>query len=452
MKAFSGAGKTSTLVKYALNNPNERMLYLAFNRAIRDEAAAKFPPNVICKTSHQLAYAVFGSQYRHKLRNALRVSDVAVTLGVNDWDLCAAAIQTLSNFMASEDSLVYPEHCTAKRSRTQATCELASVIWEEMVSQQSSVPMTHDGYLKLYQLSRPNLGKEFTTILFDEAQDSNPVTSSIVLQQQCKVIYVGDDHQQIYRFRGADNALKHPLLEGADRCSLTHSFRFGPKIAFVANAILALKGETTPVVGRRDGDAVEERLPASVQQHAIISRTVSGVIGSAIEAVSQGKRIYWVGGINGYQIDHLEDLYYFAHGDVHKVKNKSLLKEYNDFSDYETLCDSTNDPEMKRCLNILNQYQRLPALIHLLREATCTRQEQSDIIVTTAHRCKGLEWECVVLADDYPDIFSPEIEPEQRIDELNLLYVASTRALQTLVVNEMVKAILRYIHIKARRG
>lgn len=35
------------------------------------------------------------------------------------------------------------------------------------------VVMTHDGYLKLYQLSRPKL-KDFDCILIDEAQDLTP--------------------------------------------------------------------------------------------------------------------------------------------------------------------------------------------------------------------------------------------------------------------------------------
>ncbi|EJN3599515.1 UvrD-helicase domain-containing protein, partial [Escherichia coli] len=35
VNAFAGTGKTSTLVQYALANPDSRMLYLAYNRAVR---------------------------------------------------------------------------------------------------------------------------------------------------------------------------------------------------------------------------------------------------------------------------------------------------------------------------------------------------------------------------------------------------------------------------------
>lgn len=114
-----------------------------------------------------------------------------------------------------------------------------------MISRQGDFPVTHDTYLKLYQLSNPNLSSRYTTVLFDEAQDANPVTSALVLRQACRVVLVGDTHQQIYRFRGADNAMQAPQLENADRLWLTHSFRFGPEVAQVANRLLALKGRHT---------------------------------------------------------------------------------------------------------------------------------------------------------------------------------------------------------------
>lgn len=111
-----------------------------------------------------------------------------------------------------------------------------------MTTPEDPFPTVHDCYLKQYQLGMPNLSRRYTTILFDEAQDSNPVTSSIRLQQHCKVILVGDRHQQIYRFRGANNALDSKDLAGADQLYLTHSWRFGRNVAIVANALLELKG------------------------------------------------------------------------------------------------------------------------------------------------------------------------------------------------------------------
>lgn len=44
--AFAGAGKTSTLRAYAQARPEQRILYLAFNRAIAREATGRFTSNV----------------------------------------------------------------------------------------------------------------------------------------------------------------------------------------------------------------------------------------------------------------------------------------------------------------------------------------------------------------------------------------------------------------------
>ena len=55
---------------------------------------------------------------------------------------------------------------------------------------------------------------------------------------------------------------------------------------------------------------------------------------------------------------------------------------------------------------------------------------------------KGLESEYVVLGDDFPDIFNPQLEPEARTDEINLLYVACTRAMKHLTLNTLIQIVL----------
>ncbi|EIR3572666.1 hypothetical protein LWW51_004793 [Salmonella enterica] len=59
-------------------NPDERMLYIACNRAIRDEAEQKFPYHVTCKTSHQLAYAATGRFFVTRLASNLKVTDIEI--------------------------------------------------------------------------------------------------------------------------------------------------------------------------------------------------------------------------------------------------------------------------------------------------------------------------------------------------------------------------------------
>jgi hypothetical protein len=57
IKAYAGAGKTSTLRLIADRLAGRRGSYLAFNKEIAQHARRGFPPNVSARTVHSLAYA-----------------------------------------------------------------------------------------------------------------------------------------------------------------------------------------------------------------------------------------------------------------------------------------------------------------------------------------------------------------------------------------------------------
>ncbi|MCS4269088.1 UvrD-helicase domain-containing protein [Serratia sp. BIGb0163] len=448
VRAFAGTGKTFTLVRFALANPDSRMLYLAYNRAVRDEAEQKFPFNVECKTSHQLAWPNFGRHYQQRLTGNLRITDVARQLNTRHWSLARVATMTLNAFLCSADSEFGTQHLPDENARSGLSSEkilaAAQLLWRESVRQDGVFPVTHDVYLKLYQLSEPDLGKRWQTVLFDEGQDANPVTQALVLSQRCNVVMVGDRHQQIYRFRGAENALDAEQLADAEQLCLTHSFRFGPGVARVANMLLKRQGETLPLVGNGGEDNVMASLPEQDKSThiAVLSRTVAGVIGRALEASLAGKKVYWVGGIAGYKTDELEDLYWFSADMPERMQSPLLAREYRNFEEFESVARATKDAEMNQGLRLLDQYFPLPQKLQVMREHAVTDESQAQVTVSTAHRSKGLEWPVVMLNDDFADITDPLMVDSERTDETNLLYVAVTRAQQTLVLNDLLQVLM----------
>lgn len=444
--AFAGTGKTTTLRRFAEQSPDERMLYVAYNRAIRDEAQQKFPYNVTCRTSHQLAFAVTGKHFGPRITGNLKVTDIARALNSKNWRLAGNVLFTLNHFMSSADEQIMAMHTPGEEELSgeelAQTLAAARQVWLMMTARRGDFPVTHDTYLKLYQLSRPHLSSRYSTILFDEAQDANPVTSAIVLNQSCRVVLVGDPHQQIYRFRGADNAMNAPALGDADRLWLTHSFRFGPEVANVANRLLALKGETRKVTGKGGPDRVVETLPRTCGHRAVLHRTVCGVIGTALHYSLAGKKVYWVGGMESYRVEDLLDLYWLSVDLPERMKKDTLTQNYRDYAEYCEVAEETGDPEMKQSMNILDQFFPLPDRLKTLWQQRVEDEREADVTVCTAHRSKGLEWDTVKLYDDFADILDPDMPADKRDDELNLLYVAATRARRTLVPDPVIQEVL----------
>ena len=463
--AFAGTGKTTTLVGYAQHHPELRILYLCYNSSVELAARSRFPrKNVVSKTAHGLAYAVYGTQYSHKQTKNLRLTDIARALNTQDWELVRDVLSTLNNFMASADGEIDREHFPRFKGRQMLTTAQERYllqalgatrwIWVRMKDlQDTSMLIPHDGYLKLYQLSKPDLSQRFDCILLDEAQDVNPVIADIVRIQKIRRVAVGDPHQQLYRFRGAEDALDAPWMEGAETHYLSQSFRFGPAVAHVANIILSYKGETRKLQGLGAKTQVKKALPPGLPHRAFIHRTVIGVIENALSLIREKPRFYWVGGIDSYSLRDLEDLFHFSRGNRDQVQNKKLLRDYRDFGQYVEIAEVSQDSEMLRSIKIISAYPDLPQRILALRSCSVDKNQELDatVTLTTAHKAKGLEWDFVSLYEDFTaDPLSPDLDPGRRDDELNLLYVSVTRAMRILAINSLVLAIMeRYVEARA---
>lgn len=453
VSAFAGTGKTHTLVEYALRNPNDRILYLGFNKAICEEAKNKFPRNVEVRTSHSIAYQRYGRKLRHKLSPSLRLTHITDELGYRDWGLASELRKKLNDFMASEDMELTLNVDEEQLKHTlegqeflrleQAKLDLAKVLWEKMIDPNSAFPCTHDAYLKLYQISEPELHKQYDTILFDEAQDANPATSHIVLNQQCKKILVGDPHQQIYGFRGADDALNHPLLKDADRLSLTNSWRFGPNVAEAANEVLFAKNEPLQVKGLGAVDEVTTNLDRRFNNNlTVLHRTRAGTIASAVSYMQTGQSVYWIGGINSYGLDALIDLYYLQEHNLKEIKDRKLVKDFPTWMHYEQAAEEAQDVEMLSSIRMVTELIDFPNIAARLRQNAVMKESESDVVVGTAHRSKGLEWPVVALYDDFSELANDDGligEIKETEEELNLLYVAITRAEKLLYMPEEIE-------------
>lgn len=454
--AGAGAAKTSTLAlcaeRYVVPS-----LYLAFNKSMATDAVARFPSWVTCQTTHGRAYGVFGRPLHAKLSRPtgryenvcgtgsevakyFKIAGQETVMGkrITPAGIGQAVKETLNNFEYSADESVMLKHVSysalkkiGKNDHFDTTfysaivLDYAKKLWTLRTNIRSNILCTHDTYLKLYQLSKPDLS-EFEIIYLDEAQDTNDCVLDIIKRQK-KVVFVGDQRQQIYGFRGSVNAMAK--IECATGY-LTTSFRFGQAVADLANVILGkstedgLKGWdklTTEVIRRRD----VLDLPV---KHTRLYRTNAALLSDAVGLIGRGMKVNLEIDVKDF-LRKLESAVELKLGNMAKVKHEDFLA----YDNWKELEDENPTGEIGRIYKIIESGHHFEVIGVLTSHKNV---DNPDIIMTTAHKSKGREWDYVLLADDFPSAYNNEgdfVGLEEM--EENLLYVAVTRAKKWLCMN-----------------
>jgi hypothetical protein len=453
IEAGAGTGKTTTLRQLAIEARGRTGQYVAFNRAIVDEADRKMPAWVRARTMHSLAMKAVGHQFAHRLQSKrLPSAQVAKLLGIKDpvkvrigdqakmlapgW-LAGHVMRSIAVFCNSADPEPTRRHVPyvegidmpdAAGRRTYASNDLvADAIapalaraWADLSSTHGELRYTHDHYLKFWQLHAPVIRADF--VLFDEAQDASPVMADIIAQQaeRAQLVYVGDSQQAIYAWRGAVNALA--MIDDAERTFLTQSFRFGPRIATMANEILSqIDGAQLRLTGF---DAIDSQVVNGLTDpRAILCRTNAESLKRYLGALDDDRRPYLVG--------EGRELVAFARAVVQlQTEGWTPHPELSIFTTWGQVQDYVDqDPqgsELALLVKLIDEYGAdviTEALEYQRPEAQC------DLVISTAHKAKGREWETVELAGDFPE---PEDDDGLSDEELRLLYVAVTRAQEIL--------------------
>ncbi|WP_322958068.1 MULTISPECIES: UvrD-helicase domain-containing protein [Providencia] len=465
-QAYAGSGKTFILTQLAKRNPDKRILYLAYNKGIQTEASQKFPSNTKVITTHAMAYRYL-KNLKFKMKFNFNGFDVARLLNITSVQLQFLIIETLNNYYRSADYSLQIHHVPTENTGNgkkhaenikKSALENAKLIFELQADPKSDFPAPPDFYIKYFQLVAPPLHTWFDIILFDEAQDANLVTKALLDKCECKRIFVGDTHQMINRWRGANDALDASVRDGAQILRLTTSYRFGRCVAAIANAILMLKGETvslktTGIIDR----LISKAEVKSIFPRTVISRTNLSVLINAIDAGRCGKKVFFVGGIDRYALDDIADFYYLYIGNTKMIKRKAFLYDYPNWDRVVSVAENSGDNTLKRTIHLIENEPDILELVDKIKEAAVNNYNDADLTLVTAHSSKGLEWEYIEIDDDYVSLVEYiEKTPKQKQnlifinDELNLLYVAVTRATKALSISMVIMEII--LLIKKRKN
>jgi len=96
------------------------------------------------------------------------------------------------------------------------------------------------------------------------------------------------------------------------------------------------------------------------------------VIGSALTASLMEKNVFWVGGIEGYKTEVLEDLYWFSADMPEKMQSPRLSRDYRDFEEYCSIAKATQDVEMNQAIRLLDDFFPLPQKLAIMRRQVVT--------------------------------------------------------------------------------
>ena len=468
INAVAGSGKTTTIIEYAAARPKvSKILYLAFNKSVKLEAVRKFSErglnNVKVETAHSLAYRhiVYNHNYKVKASgyNTNEIVELLKLRSTGDKHTEYIVANHIKKFIAY--------FCNSDKHKVQELNYLDVVsdikarvfvkkYYDYIENQTRSflgkmnageIEIIHDFYLKKYQLSGPKL--EYDYILFDEGQDASPAMLDVFLKQDAVKVVVGDTHQQIYSWRFAVNSLEKA---GFNTFQLSTSFRFGQDIANLAVEVLKYKKHINDL---HKAVITGKGVFSGLKTKAILARTNLGLLLKAIKYVTERrnvKNIYFEGNINSYTYadegTSLYDVLNLYNGKNHLIKD-SLLKSMKDMAELNDYIEKTEDVQLGMMVSIVSEYgNRIPGIIIIIKKKHLDNDERgkAEMIFSTVHRCKGMEYDEVHLVNDFMNEVklekltkekpAEEINPTKLNEEINLLYVAITRAKNSVHIPE----------------
>lgn len=317
----------------------------------------------------------------------------------------------------------------------------------------SQFPISFSSALKIYQLSKPKLHIDYDFVIVDEAQDTDLVALDILNNQdlsKLQLIVVGDSFQQIYSWRGALDALNN--VKVVDTFYLSKSFRFGRDIAKLSTAILkySFSDFQIPITGNHEKNSkiYESRDCAYSGYDAIITRTNAGAFDAFMKAIEQNPQLSINVEIDIQQLQNFISDYEKLEKGI-KLSSESALILFENIEQLEEYVEENpTDSDVSAPFRLIVKMgiNELKEKIQVIAKTVANSKEQTqfDLKITTAHKSKGLEFDHIVLFEDFNPFLFQKMNVTQDCssliyapvseEEVRLFYVAVTRAIESVTL------------------
>lgn len=455
IEAVAGSGKTTTIVE-GVKRARGTTIFLAFNKSIAEELKAR---GVNARTFHSLTYGPV-TQYKgtrsvdtDKLRRLcdanLKGKDASiygafitrlVGLGRQAGIGCLLPDVTQSWLDLCIHHDLEPDSEEADFGRA---LELASDLlgW----SNESSM-VDFDDLLYLAVKDGISLPK-FDFIFVDEAQDTNAIQRALlrkIMKKTSRIVAVGDPAQAIYGFRGADSESMNLIAEefNAKRLPLSISYRCPSSVVTYAQQWVshiqaapgAQAGEVLELGSKWNTDIFQANDLVVCRKTAPLMSLAFRMLRSRVPVMVMGREIgaglkSLINKMNARGIDNLvTKLEAWRDREVEKATAKK------DDAKVEALEDKVG--AILCLIDSMNENERtVPALLNTLDALFADKKNVT--VLATIHKSKGLEAKRVFWLDRSQCPAKWVKQDWQKQQEVNLCYVAATRAMETLVTIEM---------------
>jgi superfamily I DNA/RNA helicase len=248
ISACAGGAKTTTMCAIAKAlGPGRRVVALAFNKDAAENLKTKMPYWVESTTFHSFCNTALSNALGRVKVDPSRCKWILKDL-VPDWktrrEIESDVLTLVSRFKSTTASPQDEKELTRVAETfdieaSPSTLNLAKRVLEECLTASPKSVDFDDMLWLTFHLNVPF--QSVAVVLLDEAQDTNGVQRALLArmvnsQQATRLIAVGDPHQSIYGFRGADHNAMEALKDEFNMTPLALSVSWRCSQAVVTEA------------------------------------------------------------------------------------------------------------------------------------------------------------------------------------------------------------------------
>jgi len=434
--ARAGSGKTFT-IEHALKflDHDQEVLFLAFNKHIATELKSRVPFNVEAATLNSFGWRICRDNVKGVRLDARKTLNVIKSV-IPDWKervKVQGCISRLVGLKKATWGISYTIEELANKFDVDLPQEFEEAVFDEVFDMciQNTRSMDFDDQIFMpiyYKWKIP----AYDWVFVDEAQDLSPTQIALVATAGARIVAVGDDRQAIYGFRGADPTAINNIINALDAhvMPLNVCYRCPSSILDEARKIVP---DIEDAPGCKVGEVRHARKLEAVDGDYVLCRTTAPLVQACLKMIAVGKKATVKGRAIGQSLvalmkkvgmdsaidTFLGELDDFVEMEVARLEKKGRETQVQAMEDKHT------------CIELLAAGCKAVSEI-VSKIETIFADNVVGVVFCTVHRAKGLQAPNIWIIRPELMPFPKAKQGWQQLQEMNLKYVAITRAQETL--------------------